>query len=141
MNLGFKVQTKIRKPVSEVFDAIVKPEHLNKYFTHSARGELTNGAKVFWNWSNHLDGTDVLVEDVVPNEKIQLSWSSCIGIPTTVLFHFKETDDQRTLITIEESGWPMDQKGIEASYDNCSGWENMSTCLKAHLQYGLDLRY
>ena len=31
-------------------------------------------------------------------------------------------------------------KGLKASYDNCGGWMHMSCCLKAYLEYGINLR-
>lgn len=140
MNLRFQVQTKITKPVSEVFNAVINPDILNRYFTLEAKGEIKQGASVFWNWSNYKDGITVDIDEVIQNEKIKFSWMSGAGYKTNVIMEFKETEDLRTLITIEENGWSMDQKSIESSYDNCAGWEHMSTCLKAHLQHGIDLR-
>lgn len=140
MSIGFKVQTKIGKPIADVFQAVVKPEILNKYFTLAAQGEIKNGSSVFWNWTSHKEGLHVDIDEVIFNEKIKFSWMSSAGYKTNVVFQFKETEELRTLMTIEESGWTMDKNGIEASYDHCSGWEHMSTCLKAHMQYGIDLR-
>jgi len=44
MDLRFTVQTKIQKPVSEVFDAVYNPKKLSKYFTTGgADGPLDEG--------------------------------------------------------------------------------------------------
>lgn len=140
MKIGFKVQTKINKPVAEVFQAVVKPEMLNKYFTLAAQGELKAGTTVFWNWSDMEKGLDVKVNSVIKNEKVELTWSSIAGYDTKIVFSFKSLEGNSTLLMIEESGWNADQKSLDASYDHCSGWENMATGLKAYLQYGIDLR-
>jgi uncharacterized protein YndB with AHSA1/START domain len=140
MKVGFKVQTKIKKPVTEVFQAVVKPEILNKYFTMAAQGELKAGTTVFWNWSDMQKGLEVKVKSVIENEKIELTWNSIAGYDTNIIFTFKPLEGNSTLLMIEESGWNADQKSLDASYDHCSGWEHMANCLKAYLQYGIDLR-
>ena len=49
MELKFKVQTKIQKPVAEVFDAVYSPEKLSGYFTNGGasaplmRAQRSNG--------------------------------------------------------------------------------------------------
>ena len=128
MKIAFKVQTKIKKPVAEVFSAVSKPEILNKHFTLAAKGELKSGSTVFWNWSDLEAGLNVKVLNVIENEKIELSWNSIAGTDTQIVFTFKELDSNSTLLIIEESGWNTDQKSLDASYDHCSGWEHMAQC-------------
>ena len=41
MDLKFKVSGRISKPVAEVFEAVVNPDHLSQYFkTGCAKGRL-----------------------------------------------------------------------------------------------------
>ena len=40
MEPKFEVQLKIRKPVADVFDAVVRPERLKGYFVQSSTGPL-----------------------------------------------------------------------------------------------------
>ena len=50
MDLKFRVQTKIQKPIDEVFDAVYNPRKLEKYFTtKSASGPLDAGTTVYGN--------------------------------------------------------------------------------------------
>jgi hypothetical protein len=53
---------------------------------------------------------------------------------------FKPLDAQNTMVQISETGWREDPKGLESSYGNCGGWMHMVTCLKAYLEYGINLR-
>ena len=46
MQPKFEVQLKIRKPVAEVFDAVVNPQNLSSYFTKTANGPLAEVATV-----------------------------------------------------------------------------------------------
>jgi uncharacterized protein YndB with AHSA1/START domain len=42
-------------------------------------------------------------------------------------------------VTITESGWKDDEAGRKASYANCEGWTEMLACLKAWMEYGIQL--
>ena len=54
MELKFQVQTRIQKPVSEVFDAVYNPRKLEGYFTtKSASGPLVEGTTVMWEFAAH----------------------------------------------------------------------------------------
>jgi uncharacterized protein YndB with AHSA1/START domain len=53
---------------------------------------------------------------------------------------FKPVDAGTTMVQVSESGWKPTPKGIESSYGNAGGWMHMITCLKAYLEYGINLR-
>ena len=44
------------------------------------------------------------------------------------------------MLSISESGWKTDEEGLKGSHDNCGGWQQMAMCLKAYLEYDIDLR-
>ena len=51
MELKFKVDARIAKPVAEVFEAVVNPSELSRYFTTGgAKGRLETGATVSWDF-------------------------------------------------------------------------------------------
>ena len=45
-----------------------------------------------------------------------------------------------TLVKIAESGWRDTPKGLDGSYQNCSGWMQMLCCLKAWAEHRINLR-
>ncbi len=144
MELKFTVQTKIQKPVAEVFDGVYNPGKLSRYFaTGGASGPLAEGTKVVWQFAD-FPGIEAPVEvkTVVPNERIVFEWPSDEkgGGHTRVEMTFQPIDGGSTLVSISESGWSETQKGLDASYGNCQGWMNMVSCLKAFLEYGINLR-
>jgi uncharacterized protein YndB with AHSA1/START domain len=53
---------------------------------------------------------------------------------------FEPLEDGGTLVTIAESGWREDEQGRKASYCNCEGWSQMLSCMKAYVEYGINLR-
>ena len=51
MELRFSVAAHIAKPVGEVFEAVVNPAELSRYFTTGgAKGRLETGATVTWDF-------------------------------------------------------------------------------------------
>src|SRR5688572_23508310 len=106
MEPKFQVQLKIRKPVAEVFDAVVDPEKLSGYFLQTSSGPLAPGATVKWKFAEVAEAFDVQVFEVVPNEKIVFEWPADEGYSTRVWMVFKPLDDANTMVQISEGGWP-----------------------------------
>jgi uncharacterized protein YndB with AHSA1/START domain len=141
MEPRFEVQLKIRKPVGEVFEAVVDPKKLSGYFTRTASGRLAEGMTVMWSFVELPEEFPVKVRQVVRDERIVLEWEAQEGgYDTRVEMVFKPLDDGATMVQIRESGWQDTPKGVKSSYDNCGGWMHMACCLKAYLEYGINLR-
>ena len=141
MEPKFKVQLKIQKPVAEVFDAVVNPKKLSRYFTKTASGPLETGQTVMWSFPEVPNEFPIKVSQVVPNERIVLKWEASEGgYDTTVEMVFTSLEDGATMVQIGESGFANTPKGIEASNDNCGGWMHMMLCCKAYLLHGINLR-
>jgi uncharacterized protein YndB with AHSA1/START domain len=137
----FTVHLSILKPVHEVFDAVVNPQKLTGYFTQTANAPLQSGTTVTWRFAEFPADVPVIVSKVVPNELITLEWESMEGgYNTRVEMRFESLDEKSTLVSITEAGWRKTPKGVLSSYQNCGGWMNMLCCMKAYLEYGLNLR-
>src|SRR5437879_9399503 len=84
MDLSFTVQTKIQKPVNEVFDAVHNPKKLSGYFTSGGSdGPLDEGKTVLWKFNDVADKTvsaPVKVQKVVRNKLIRFSWEASEGL-------------------------------------------------------------
>ena len=142
----FSVSGRIDRPVAEVFEAVANPDQLSQYFTTGgAKGRLTTGTTVTWDFADFPGAFPVEVIEVVPPERIVLQWdapqpeASPTG-STTVTMTFAPTDDGRTLVTITEEGWSDNDDGRAASYGNCEGWTGMLCALKVWLEHGINLR-
>jgi uncharacterized protein YndB with AHSA1/START domain len=155
MDLTFKVSARIAKPVAEVFEAIVNPAELSRYFTTGgAEGRLETGVTVTWDFHDFPGAFPVWVVEVVPDKRIVLQWEASEDAPsegdeavaasggyrTTVTMTFEPLDDGRTLVSISEEGWRETEAGLKASYGNCQGWMQMLCALKAYKEYGINLR-
>jgi uncharacterized protein YndB with AHSA1/START domain len=145
MELQFEVAGRIARPVHEVFEAVVDPEQLSRYFTTGgAKGRLESGATVMWDFADFPGAFPVEVVEVVPDQRIVLRWDATDDgsetYQTTVTMSFEPLDGDRTLVTIAEEGWRPTEAGQRASYDNCEGWTNALCCMKAWLEHGITLR-
>ena len=144
-----------RQTVAEVFEAIVNPAQLSRYFTTGgAKGRLETGATVSWDFHDFPGAFPVWVVEVEPERRIVLRWEANDGAPsdgdaavtasagykTTVTITFEPLEDGRTLVSIAEEGWRETETGLKASYGNCQGWTQMLCALKAYLEYGINLR-
>ncbi|MBW0433879.1 SRPBCC domain-containing protein [Leptospira yasudae] len=160
MDLKFTVQTKVQKPLEEVFQAVYDPKQLSGYFTTGgSSGPLAEGSRVIWRFADFPStleeggGVPVTVTEVVRNSKIVLEWDAHEGsyegeneVMTAGIYKtrtemlFESLDKNNTLVKITESGWKESQAALDGSYMNCQGWMNMACCLKAYLEYGINLR-
>lgn len=150
MELTFKVSAHIAKPVAEVFEAVVNPAELSRYFTTGgAKGRLEAGATVMWDFHDFPGAFPVEVVEVVENERIVLRWAANDGDPvpgqpagyqTTVTMTFQALDGGRTLVSVSEEGWRETPGGLKASYNNCGGWMQMLCAMKAYMEYDINLR-
>ena len=146
MERNYTVRTKILRPVADVFTAIVSRDVLCRYFTDRASGDLEEGKEILWHW-NHYGELPVVVDQVVPNERIELTLDSkkwdktqSEAYDVKVIFELEALEDGNTMLSISEAGWKTDADGLKGSHDNCSGWTHMAMCLKAWLEHGIDLR-
>ncbi|RIV39157.1 SRPBCC family protein [Micromonospora radicis] len=152
MDLRFKIAGRIGRPVHEVFEAVVDPDQLSRYFTTGgAKGRLATGATVSWDFADFPGAFPVEVVEVEQDRRIVLRWEAADTAPpgegaaggaysTTVTMEFEPLGEARTLVTIAEEGWRPTPEGQQASYGNCEGWTSMLCCLKAWLEHGVNLR-
>lgn len=158
MELEFKVAIKIQKPIAEVFDAVYNPKKLSGYFTNGgASAPLDPGTTVTWAFADAVGepmSFPVKVKQTVPNKLIEFSWGAgegefdiktgsqqeTGGYDTVVKMEFESLGANDTLVRIQEGKWRETPKGLQGSYGNCQGWMHMACCLKAYVEYNINLR-
>jgi uncharacterized protein YndB with AHSA1/START domain len=138
-SLQAKVQLKILKLIHQVFEAIVNPDEMSKYFISSGSDRLDTGKTVTWRWDDVGVQAPVKVQQVVQDNSISFLWSTA-GVETLVTIYLVPADDTSTVVKITESSWPPDAEGIARCLGQTQGWTHMLCCLKAYLEYGINLR-
>jgi len=150
MELKFTIGGRISKPVREVFEAVVNPDHLSRFFTTGgAKGRIETGAVVTWDFHDFPGAFPVHVVEVEQDKRIVLRWDAAENAAesdasgarrTTVVMTFEPIDGGRTLVRVSEYGWSETPEGLSASYGNCEGWTGMLCAMKVWLEHGFNLR-
>lgn len=136
-----KVNTKlgILKPVSEVFEAIADNEKMSGYFISSGSSRMESGKTITWYWADYNATHDIKVQKVEKDKFISFKWDGS-GVETLTEIELIAKNENHTFVKITESEWPADAKGALRCAGQTEGWTNFLLCLKAYLEYSIDLR-
>lgn len=129
----------IQKPITDVFEAIVNPEKMVNYFISESSGKMEEGKTLVWKFPEFETTFPIVVTKIIENQLISFSWK--IGQKDmNVEMNLIETSAHSTLVKITESEMVNDEIGLKWLKGNTEGWANFSACLKAFLEYGINLR-
>ncbi len=134
--LTAKASIGIRKPVLEVFEAIVNPEKMQNYFISKSSGRMEAGAELQWSFPEFDGSYPVSVKEVIPNEKIVFTWDP----ESEVEINLEENSAEYTVVKVTETGRSNDEAGIKWAIGQTEGWANFLACMKAFLEYNIRLR-
>jgi uncharacterized protein YndB with AHSA1/START domain len=137
--LEISVAMQIQKPINEVFDAIVNPEKMSNYFISKSTGKMEEGKELIWNFPEFDFDCPVRVGKIETNKYISYYWSMD-DLELLVEMTLTEREDNSTLVSITEKSRDNDEAGIKWLSGNSFGWSNFLACLKAYLEYGINLR-
>lgn len=136
MNLIAKASIQIQKPIEEVFEGIVNPEKMINYFISESNGRMEIGKELIWKFP------EFPIEVPVKNIKTEINSSvSFIWDPETVVTIILEAQpDKSTVVKVTEDGKTFSEKNLKWAIGNTEGWANFLACMKAYLEYGIQLR-
>ena len=100
---------------------------------------MKSGATVTWEFADVGARLFVDVKEVEDNRKIGFDWTAS-GVNARVTIALKPEDSNTMLVTVNESGWPMNREGVRRALGQTQGWTDFLSCLKAYLQYDINLR-
>jgi uncharacterized protein YndB with AHSA1/START domain len=136
--LQVKTQIAIAKPAHEVFEAIVDPQKMSHYFISSGSDRMESGKTVRWVFDDAGASLDVKVQRAERDRSVSFLWSAR-GVEARVEMHV-DPEGSTTLVKVSESEWPADEKGIARCVEQTQGWTHFLCCMKAYLEYGINLR-
>jgi uncharacterized protein YndB with AHSA1/START domain len=138
--LQINTAIQISHKVEEVFEAIVNPQQMSNYFISAGSDVMDSGKTVRWKFPEFEMTFDVKVVKVVPNQLISFEWEGAEGRQTLVEINLSKVQENSTLVKVSEGKMPHDDAGIIWLGQNTGGWANFLACLKAYLEYGINLR-
>jgi uncharacterized protein YndB with AHSA1/START domain len=132
-----ETQMLIRRPVSTVFQAFIDPKITTNFWFTKSSGRLEAGRTIRWEWEMYSYTTNVLVKDIIPNERILTEW----GDPATVVdYEFTALTNDTTYVVIKNFGFKeAGDELIRAINDNTGGFTTVLDGLKAYLEHGIKL--
>ncbi len=136
--LEAKAALQIGKPAHEVFEAIVDPERMSHYFISKSSGRMEEGRQIVWRFPEFDMDFPIHVSKVEMDRYIAYHWS-VEGRMLLVEMRLEPVDGS-TVVRITEGKMECDEAGLKWLVGNTEGWANFLACLKAYLEYGVNLR-
>lgn len=136
MKLISQASLQIQKPINVVYEGIVDPDLMRKYFISESSGRLETGSELKWKFPEFDDEfpiKDIIVE---PNHLISFVWDP----ETTVRMTLETYLDIGTIVRVSEDGKELNAKNLKWLISNTAGWANFLASMKAYLEYGIQLR-
>jgi uncharacterized protein YndB with AHSA1/START domain len=137
--LEINTALQIQKPIAEVFEAIADPAQMCHYFISESTGRLEAGKTLIWKFPEFSMEIPVRVVNVVPTQYIAYYWEDNqreLLVEISLTIH----ENDSTLVRVTEKSRENDEAGIKWLKGNTEGWANFLACLKAYLEYGINLR-
>lgn len=137
--LEIKTALQILRPTHDVFEAIVDPVKMANYFIAKGSGRMEEGKEVIWKFPEFDFEFPVRVGKIEKDKYISYRWD-LDNTELSVEMKLVPKGPDATLVTITEKGMNNDAEGIKWLKGNTEGWANFLACLKAWLEYGINLR-
>lgn len=139
--LEIKASLQVLKPISEVFEAITDPDKMKNYFISKSSGYMKEGETIVWKFPEMEMELPVRIGKIIKDSYISYYWNDLAdNTETFVEINLSEKEPGTTMIRITEKSMPNDETGIQWLKRNTEGWANFLACLKAWMEYGINLR-
>lgn len=129
----------IQKPIDEVFEAIIIPEKMSNYFISQSTGIMEEGKNLIWKFPEFDFECPVKVEKIEKDKYISFYWENS-GVDLLVEISLTKKENNSTLVSISEKSMENNEAGLKWLSGNSFGWSNFLACLKAYLEYNINLR-
>ena len=99
-----RAQMLIRKPVAEVFEALVNPAITSRFWFSKSTGRLETGKRIRWDWEMYGHHTDVDVKAIELNKRILIEWNGPEN-PSAVEWIFEDKGNDTTFVLVRNWGF------------------------------------
>jgi len=137
--LEITAKLQIGKPAQEVYEAIIDPAKMSNYFISGSSGRMEEGKTLQWRFPEFDMEFPVLVGKLIRDEYISYYWT-VDGEKLLVEMTLLAANGNSTIVTVTEKSRDKDEAGLKWLMQNTEGWANFLACLKAWLEYGINLR-
>ena len=138
-SLTIKAQIQISKSPATVYEAIVDPAHMSQYFIAEGSGRMAEGRKLEWRFPEFDGKVPVRIGVLRPAEYVSFYWDDPDGTELLVEISLQAAGEA-THVIVTEGKRAADETGIAWLGRNTEGWANFLACMKAYLEYNINLR-
>lgn len=136
--LIIKAAIQILRPIPEVFEAIVDPKKMSNYFIAEGSGRMEEGKEIEWKFPEFDMQFPITVGKIEKDKYVSYYWE--VNKKKNLVEITLSSFGKDTVVTITEKGMENNEEGISWLMGNTEGWANFLACLKAYLEYGINLR-
>ncbi|HWN07843.1 MAG TPA: SRPBCC family protein [Pyrinomonadaceae bacterium] len=133
-----KAQLLIRKPVAQVFEALIDPTITSHFWFSKSSGPLESGKRVRWDWEMYGHHTEVEVKSIEKNKRILIEWNGPEN-PSSVEWTFEDKGNHTTFVIVKNWGFGGDtNKVVAEAIDSTGGFTFLLAALKVFLEHGIE---
>lgn len=130
-----KAQLLIRKPVREVFEALVDPAITSRFWFSKGSGRLETGKRIRWDWEMYGVHTYADVKAIEVNKRILVEWNGPEA-PSMVEWTFDDKGDNTTFVVVKNWGFTGD--AVAEALDSTEGFTFLLAAMKVFLEHGIE---
>lgn len=138
--LTINTALQIKRAAIEAYEAVVDPIKMSDYFIEESTGRMEEGAELKWKFPEFEAESAVKVLELVSAEKVVFEWEGAKGVTTKVEITFERRPEGGVLVRVAEGEMENNEEGIKWLKNNTEGWANFLACMKASLEFGINLR-
>ena len=138
--LEIKTGLVILKSQHEVFEAVVDPIKMSGYFISKSSGRMEEGKHLIWKFPEMDMDVPVRVAKIEKDKYISYYWNDEDGKELLVEMTLTPKENNSTFLVVTEKSRDNNEQGIKWLKGNTEGWANFLACLKAYLEYSINLR-
>lgn len=135
-----RAQLLIRKPVREVFEALVDPAITSRFWFSKGSGRLETGKRIRWDWEMYGVHSDVDVKAIEVDKRILIEWN-LYGPenPSMVEWTFEDKGNNTTFVMVKNWGFQgAADKVVDQVIDSTGGFTFLIAALKVFLEHGIE---
>jgi len=132
-------QMLIRKPVAQVFEALLDPSITSRFWFSKGSGRLEPGRRIHWDWEMYGHHTEVDVKEIEANKRILIEWNGPDN-PSSVEWTFEAKGGDRTLVKVKNWGFGSgdENKTIAEAINSSGGFSFVLAAMKVFLEHGIE---
>lgn len=133
-----KAQLLIRKPVRQVFEALIDPAITSRFWFSKGSGRLETGKRIRWDWEMYGVHTEVDVKAIETDKRILIEWNGPES-PSMVEWTFEDRGNDTTFVVVKNFGFKgTDETVVAEALDSTEGFTFLLAALKVFLEHAIE---